>query len=63
MGEALSQDQIVASQLVIPATYDGEAVRLIGSPLRLDGTSLPLRRNPPALGADDAAIRQQLGRP
>ena len=63
VGEALSQDQIVASQLVIPATYDGEAVRLIGSPLRLDGTSLPLRRNPPTLGADDAAIRQQLGRP
>ncbi len=61
VAQALTQDQIVASTLLLHGHYNDKAVTLVGSPLRVNGETLPLRRNPPTLGADDAEIRQAMG--
>ena len=61
VAEALTQPQVEASGLLLHGHYNGEAVSLVGSPLRVDGKSLPLRRNPPTLGQEDGEIRQAMG--
>jgi len=61
VAEALTQPQVEASGLLLHGHYNGEAVSLVGSPLRIDGKPLPLRRNPPTLGQEDGEIRQAMG--
>ena len=58
VAEALSDPQVRDHGLLVDATYDGQPVRIVGSPITINGAVLPLRRMPPALGADDAAIRR-----
>lgn len=38
---------------------DGTGIRTFGSPLLFNGSIVPIRRNPPALGADTQAIRDK----
>jgi crotonobetainyl-CoA:carnitine CoA-transferase CaiB-like acyl-CoA transferase len=40
----------------------GKFTRTFASPLRIDGKPAPIRRGPPALDADRAAILQELSR-
>ena len=58
VGEALADPQVRDHGLILDATYDGHPVRIVGSPITINGAVLPLRRMPPSLGADDAAIRR-----
>ncbi len=58
--QALTDPQILAAELLLDAHYDGAPVRLVGSPLLVDGLNLPLRRDPPILGADDLDIRSEM---
>ena len=58
--QALTDPQILAAELLLDAHYDGAPVRLVGSPLLVDGCNLPLRRDPPILGADDLDIRSEM---
>lgn len=53
---ALDQPQVTTTDLLLDATYDGEPVRLVGSPITVDGRVLPLRRQPPRLGAHDDLV-------
>jgi formyl-CoA transferase/CoA:oxalate CoA-transferase len=63
VGEALSQEQLLASGLLVKSTYDGQPITLVGSPLRIDGSVLPLRREPPTLGQHDEEVRTAMGQP
>ena len=48
---ALGQEQVAASGLLVELELgSGRSGRLVGSPLRIDGERLPIRRRPPGLG-------------
>ncbi|WP_323039492.1 CoA transferase [Gemmobacter sp.] len=62
LAEALAHPQIAASGLLIEAPLpDGQTARLVGNPLKLSDTPATLRKGPPALDADRAAITAWLG--
>ncbi|MCZ4291673.1 CaiB/BaiF CoA transferase family protein [Hoeflea alexandrii] len=57
LAEALAHPQIAANGLLIDTQLPGgEAVRLVGNPLKLSDTPARIRRGPPALDADRADI-------
>jgi len=59
---ALAEEQVQSTGLLLEAEHATGPVRLLGAPYLIDGERLPLRRSPPALGADDAAVRAALRR-
>lgn len=56
---ALTSERARAGHLVLPGTE--AAGHVLAPPYRIDGTRLPVRRMPPALGASSAEIRAELG--
>ncbi|KJK25460.1 carnitine dehydratase [Burkholderiaceae bacterium 16] len=55
---ALDDPQVAHMEWVQPLTLpDGRQTRTFASPLRFDGQGLPIRRDPPALGEHNDAIR------
>ena len=60
--QVLADPQVAHMGWVQPMTLpSGVATRTFGFPVRLDGRTLPLRHQPPALGADAEAITAELG--
>lgn len=59
--QVLADPQVAHMGWVQPMTLpSGVATRTFGFPVRLDGQTLPLRRDPPALGGDTAAVAAEL---
>ena len=54
LSEVLAQEQAVAREMIIDSGVDG--VRTAGLPLKLELTPARIRRPPPSLGADNAAL-------
>ncbi|MFJ1253506.1 CaiB/BaiF CoA transferase family protein [Cupriavidus sp. CuC1] len=55
---ALDDPQVAHMEWVRPLTLPGgHQTRTFASPLRFDGLGLPIRRDPPALGEHNAAVR------
>jgi crotonobetainyl-CoA:carnitine CoA-transferase CaiB-like acyl-CoA transferase len=53
---ALAQDQIADGDLIAECDSPGGLLRVVSSPLRVDGTRLPVRRGPRSLGADQGEL-------
>lgn len=60
---ALDDAHVRASGLVAEVETPDGPLRLVGSPILVDGRRPPVRLPPPALGQHDAQIRAALGRP
>ncbi|WP_420995672.1 CaiB/BaiF CoA transferase family protein [Cupriavidus sp. 30B13] len=59
---ALDDPQVEHMDWVRPLTLPGgHRTRTFASPLRFDGQGLPIRRDPPALGEHNAAVRARYG--
>ncbi|MCF2531098.1 CaiB/BaiF CoA transferase family protein [Yinghuangia soli] len=61
LDEVFLEDQVSAAGLVQTAKHPHGEVKLVASPLRIDGQRPPIRRAPPLLGEHTAAIRDALG--
>jgi crotonobetainyl-CoA:carnitine CoA-transferase CaiB-like acyl-CoA transferase len=62
MGQAFADPQVAHEKLVREVDHGRHGtVRMIGSPLQLDGEPLPVRRPAPELGADSRAILDEIG--
>ncbi|MGO4331663.1 CaiB/BaiF CoA transferase family protein [Cupriavidus sp. 2TAF22] len=61
---ALDDPQVEHMEWVRPLTLPGgHQTRTFASPLRFDGHGLPIRRDPPALGEHNAAVRARYAAP
>ncbi|MBL8675283.1 MAG: CoA transferase [Rhodospirillales bacterium] len=59
--QILADPQVEHMGWVQPMTLpSGAATRTFGFPVKLDGATLPLRRDPPALGADTEAVLREV---
>lgn len=62
VAQALEAPEARARGLVQQIDANGQPLRLVASPIRLDDTSLPIRNPPPPLGADtDPILQHDLG--
>jgi crotonobetainyl-CoA:carnitine CoA-transferase CaiB-like acyl-CoA transferase len=60
--EVFREEQVAAAELVHEVDHPSGPLRLVASPLRLDGQRPPIRRAPPLLGEHTGAILDALGR-
>jgi crotonobetainyl-CoA:carnitine CoA-transferase CaiB-like acyl-CoA transferase len=62
LGEALSLAQVEARRMVVEIDAGGEPLKLLGSPLKIDGCSLPSPSAPPEVGEHtEQVLRDVLG--
>jgi crotonobetainyl-CoA:carnitine CoA-transferase CaiB-like acyl-CoA transferase len=61
LAEALDDPQTEVNAMIVEAKGDSETVRLVGSPLDMSAAPFAIRRPPPPLGADGAAILAEFG--
>ncbi|MDI2128495.1 CaiB/BaiF CoA transferase family protein [Yinghuangia seranimata] len=61
--QVFAEEQVSAAALTPTVTHPAGPVRLVASPLRLDGQRPPIRRAPPLLGEHTAAILEALNTP
>jgi len=54
VAEVVGQEQARAREMIVETGVDG--IRTAGLPVKLDRTPATIRRPPPALGADNAAL-------
>jgi crotonobetainyl-CoA:carnitine CoA-transferase CaiB-like acyl-CoA transferase len=61
LAEALDDPQTEVNAMIVETKGDSETVRLVGSPLDMSAAPFAVRRPPPPLGADGAAILAEFG--
>ena len=61
--EALADPQTVHNEMVIEGSDDGQRMQVVGSPIRMTGAPVGMRRPPPRLGEHTAEVLQEAHAP
>ena len=61
VASALSQQQIAGGDMIVEVELEGGPVRMLASPLRVDGRRLPVRQRPPSLGEHNELLKDRIG--
>jgi formyl-CoA transferase len=60
LAEALADEQTLVNQMIIEADGEVERIRVVGSPIHMSDAPVTIRRPPPSLGRDTAAVRAEM---
>jgi crotonobetainyl-CoA:carnitine CoA-transferase CaiB-like acyl-CoA transferase len=60
LAEALADEQTAVNQMIIEADGEVERIKVVGSPIHMSDAPVTIRRAPPSLGRDTAAVRAEL---